>query len=477
MPTQKCHDRGWALLSVGAALIVLVYITTWGSSLIQDWNARQNWLRSATQASRFTQAVKSYTGRYYDTLLSTAPVTVTPSMLKNTGFLEQGFNENNDYGQQYLANVVRNPSQNNQLQALVYTQNGSPFPFMAMDQIAVSINSGMGGYINTAGTVTGARGGWSAPLQTFNANTTPGHIAALLTTDDLGASRAESDRLYRFAVNGKPDLNTMHTSIDMGGNDLNNTGNVNATNGNFSSNVTANGTVTGQDVNARGNMSAGSNITANGDIRSNSGWLITRDGKGWLDEAHGGGFYMSDNDWVRAVNDKSIYTGGQLQGGTVRSNGRLSTGDVLQLDGVNSPGAGCGPNGLVSRDWSGGILSCKDGKWVGMKSTGQYADLGYITGQYNGYNGQPYTITVYATGGSPTVHREVGDGGDCTNTYDLTGYSGGKYVAQAHDNNPGWAKMGFISFEVPANTSFSIVSNPLPEYGCSPGAFSGFIYQ
>ncbi|MGX9275781.1 shufflon system plasmid conjugative transfer pilus tip adhesin PilV [Pantoea ananatis] len=386
MPTQKCPDRGWALLSTGAALLVLVFISVWGSSLIQDWNARQNWLRSATQASRFTQAVKSYTGRYYDTLLSTTPITVTPSMLKNTGFLEPGFTETNDYGQQYLASVVRNASQNNQLQALVYTQNGSPLPFMAMDQIAVSINSGMGGYINTAGTVTGARGGWSAPLQTFNANTTPGHIAALLTTDDLGASRAESDRLYRFAVNGKPDLNTMHTSIDMGGNDLNNTGNVNAANGNFSSNVTANGTVTGQDVNARGNMnagnavsangtvtgqdvnargnmSAGNNITANGDIRSNSGWLITRDGKGWLDEAHGGGFYMSDNDWVRSVNDKSIYTGGQLQGGTVRSNGRLSTGDVLQLDGVSGAGAGCGPNGLVSRDWSGNVLSCVNGVW------------------------------------------------------------------------------------------------------------------
>ncbi|MEB6537292.1 shufflon system plasmid conjugative transfer pilus tip adhesin PilV [Pantoea stewartii] len=476
MPTQKCHDRGWALLSTGAALIVLVYITTWGSSLIQDWNARQNWLRNATQASRFTQAVKSYTGRYYDTLLSTAPVTVTPSMLKNTGFLEQGFNENNDYGQQYLANVVRNPSQNNQLQALVYTQNGSPLPFMAMDQIAVSINSGMGGYINTAGTVTGARGGWSASLQTFNANTTPGHIAALLTTDDLGASRAESDRLYRFAVNGKPDLNTMHTSIDMGGNDLNNTGNVNAANGNFSSNVTANGTVTGQDVNARGNMSAGSNITANGDIRSNSGWLITRDGKGWLDESHGGGFYMSDNDWVRAVNNKNIYTGGQIRGNYLSSEANINVGGQLELNQVNSPGAWCPRNGNVSRDWSGAPLSCQNNVWVGVKSNGQYADLGYITGQYNGYNGQPYTITVYATGGASTVHRQIGDG-DCSNTYDLVGYAGGKFVAQAHDNNTGWAKAGFISFQVPANTSYSIVSSPLPEYGCSPGAFNGFIYQ
>lgn len=59
--------------------MVVLYMSVWGGSLVRDWNARQNWLRSATQVSRFTQAVKSYTGRYYDTLLSTAPVTVTPA--------------------------------------------------------------------------------------------------------------------------------------------------------------------------------------------------------------------------------------------------------------------------------------------------------------------------------------------------------------------------------------------------------------
>lgn len=425
MPTCKYPDRGWALFSTGAALIVLVFITAWGSSLIQDWQARQNWLRSATQASRFTQAVKSYAGRYYDTLQSTAPVTITPVMLKNTGFLEPGFTETNDYGQQYLATVVRNVSQNNQLQALVYTQNGSPLPFMAMDQIAVSINSGMGGYISTAGTVTGARGGWSAPLQTFNANTTPGHIAALLTTDELGASRAESDRLYRFAVNGKPDLNTMHTSIDMGGNNLNNTGNVNAANGNFSSNVTAagnvtgqdvnargnmnagnavsaNGTVTGQDVNARGNMFAGNSITANSDIRSNGGWLITRDGKGWLDESHGGGFYMSDNDWVRVVNNKNIYTGGQIRGGSVRAEGDMSAGGILYQDSVNTEYTPCSPEGAISHQAGGAILSCQSGVWRRTSATKTIVSASADVMRFSA-----------ATATCPAPKKIVGGGGNC----------------------------------------------------------------
>ena len=378
LKTKKTEDRGWAILSTGAALIILLMVSVWGYSLINDWMQKRTWMNTSAQVSRFTQAVKSYTGRYYDTLLSsastTAPVIVTPVMLKNTGFLEQGFSENTIDGQGYRAALVRNATNTDQLQALVYTQNGSALPFLALRQISMDITSGMGGYIWTSGIATGAMSSWSLPLSQFGVSTTQGHIAVLLTTDELGVARGESDRLYRFSVTGKPDLNTMHTSIDMGGNNLNNTATVNAANGAFTSNVTAsgnitaNGTVTGQNVTAGSNVTAGNAMTANNDIRSNNGWFITRGSKGWLNETYGGGFYMSDNDWVRAINNKNIYTGGQVRGGSVRADGRLSTGEVLQLDGVNTAGAGCSPNGLVSRDSAGAILSCQSGVWRGAKS-------------------------------------------------------------------------------------------------------------
>nr|WP_253073843.1 shufflon system plasmid conjugative transfer pilus tip adhesin PilV [Kosakonia sp. MUSA4] len=369
----KTTDRGWAILSTGAALLILLLVSVWGYSLISDWMQKRTWMNTSAQVSRFTQAVKSYTGRYYDTLLTsattTAPVIVTPAMLKNTGFLEQGFSETTIDGQAYSAAVIRNATNTDQLQAMVYTHDGSALPFLALRQISMDISTGMGGYVWTSGIATGAMGSWTVPLAQFGVSSTQGHIATLLTADELGVSRGESDRLYRFSVTGKPDLNTMHTSIDMGGNNLNNTGTVNAVTGAFSGNVTAsgnitaNGTVTGQNLTAGSNVTAGNAITANNDIRSNNGWFITRDGKGWLDETHGGGFYMSDNDWVRAVNNKNIYTGGQVRGGSVRADGRLSTGEVLQLDGVNTAGAACSPNGLVSRDASGAILSCQSGVW------------------------------------------------------------------------------------------------------------------
>ncbi|WP_367672619.1 shufflon system plasmid conjugative transfer pilus tip adhesin PilV, partial [Serratia symbiotica] len=295
MAAHKNTDRGWAILSTGAALIILLLVSVWGYSLVNDWLAKRTWMATAAQVSRYTQAVKSYTGRYYDTLLSsatvTAPVTVTPAMLKNTGFLEQGFSETTFSGQSYRAAIVRNATNADQLQALIYTQDGAALPFLALRQISMDITAGMGGYIWTSGIATGAMSSWTVPLAGFGANTTQGHIAALLTSDELGAARGENDRLYRFSVTGKPDLNTMHTSIDMGGNNLNNTGTVNAVTGAF-----------------------GNAITANNDIRSNNGWFITRGEKGWINETYGGGFYMSDNDWVRVLNNKNIYTAGQVRG-------------------------------------------------------------------------------------------------------------------------------------------------------------------
>nr|CDS56549.1 Putative type IV pilus minor pilin subunit,shufflon protein (pilV) [Serratia symbiotica] len=458
MAAHKNTDRGWAILSTGAALIILLLVSVWGYSLVNDWLAKRTWMTTAAQVSRYTQAVKSYTGRYYDTLLSsatvTAPVTVTPAMLKNTGFLEQGFSETTFSGQSYRAAIVRNATNADQLQALVYTQDGAALPFLALRQISMDITTGMGGYIWISGIATGAMSSWTVPLASFGANATQGHIAALLTSDELGAARGENDRLYRFSVTGKPDLNTMHTSIDMGGNNLNNTGTVNAVTGAF-----------------------GNAITANNDIRSNNGWFITRGEKGWINETYGGGFYMSDNDWVRVLNNKNIYTAGQVRGDSIRADGRLSTGDVLQLDGVNTVDAGCSPNGLVSRDAAGAILSCQSGVWSGAKSNGRYIGLGTYTLQYNGFNSSNATITVYALGGNSIVNKDLGHGDGCSNTWALSGNAGGVTVANAADNNPSWYKPGTISFQVPANTSYSITSNPLPSEGCSPGRFTAYTYQ
>ncbi|WP_254888629.1 shufflon system plasmid conjugative transfer pilus tip adhesin PilV, partial [Salmonella enterica] len=70
------------------------------------------------QTNRFTQAVSSYVGKFYPTVLASAttttPAVVTTQMLKNTGLLPASFSETNSYGQQYQAMIVRN-QQNQEL--------------------------------------------------------------------------------------------------------------------------------------------------------------------------------------------------------------------------------------------------------------------------------------------------------------------------------------------------------------------------
>lgn len=361
-------DRGWAIASTGAALVILITVVIWGVQRWDEYFARQDWQVSARQVTRFTQAVRAYTGKYYDTLLSSAtttkPVIVTADMLKNTGFLEPGFSETISSGQQLRAALVRNATNTDQLQGLIVSQGGTSLPYMGVRDISVSISTGLGAYIwgsNT--TVTGANQSWTLPLSTFGITSTAGHIATLLTTDALNEARQDSDRLYRFAVTGKPDLNRMHTSIDMGSNNLNNAAAVNGQTGNFSGNVTAGGNVA-----ANGNVTANGGMTANNDIRSNNGWMITRGNKGWLNETYQGGFYMSDNAWVRAANNKNIYTGGLVRGGSLQADGRLTVGEYSLHQKVETAGTACPQNGLQARDVTGGALFCQSGVWKSFQN-------------------------------------------------------------------------------------------------------------
>lgn len=152
----------------------------------------------------------------------------------------------------------------------------------------------------------------------------------------------------------------MHTSIDMGGNNLNAVGTV------VANSATVN-TVSGQSGSFSVSLVSNGPITAGGDIRSTGGWIVTRSGKGWMDETHGGGLYMSDNDWLRILNNKGFYTGGEIRGGKVRSDGDVSVGGVLDLDKINVANTYCPKDGSVSRTATGAPLSCQSGIWQDIK--------------------------------------------------------------------------------------------------------------
>ena len=396
---RKPADRGWAVVSTGIGLLILLVVSVWTMGYYNDYIQQRGWQVTAAQLTRFRTSVKTYVGRYYDTLLAaagtTAPVMITPQMLKNTGLIEPGFSETTSDGQQISAAVTRNATNTDQLQALVITQGGASLPYAALRNISVDID-GMGGYVWKSTNVIGAMESWSVPLASFGVSTLSGHVGALIPSDELGVAREESDRLYRFSVTGKPDLNRMHTDIDMGNNNLNNTNAVNAQTGNFSGNVNA------ANVAASNGVTAGGGMTAGGDIRSTGGWLVTRGNKGWMNETYGGGFYMSDTDWVRAINDKNIYTGGQVRGGSVRSDSNLSGAGVLQLDQVNVVGSSCNSNGAISHDAVGNVLSCQSGVW--QKPSGEKAITTASTTTWR-YSGAAATC--------PSPKKLAGGGGNC----------------------------------------------------------------
>ncbi|EAO9043187.1 shufflon system plasmid conjugative transfer pilus tip adhesin PilV [Salmonella enterica] len=355
MKKQK-HDGGFVAMSVGAGLLIVLVMASMAARYMGDYLKSREWQVVAMQTNRFTQAASSYVGRYYPTVLASAtttkPVVVTSQMLKNTGLLPASFSETNSYGQQYQAMIVRNQQNQELLQGMVVSRGGHAMPFTALNQISKDITAGFGGYVEDGQTAVGAMRSWRIALSSYGTSTGRGHLAVMLSTDDLSGAREDGDRLYRFQVNGRPDLNKMHTAIDMGGNNLNSVGTVTASNiasqnGNFGVSLVSNGPV-----------------TAGGDIRSTGGWIVTRSGKGWMDETHGGGLYMSDNDWLRILNNKGFYTGGEIRGGKVRSDGDVSVGGVLDLDKINVANTYCPKDGSVSRTATGAPLSCQSGIWT-----------------------------------------------------------------------------------------------------------------
>ena len=74
----------------------------------------------------------------------------------------------------------------------------------------------------------------------------------------------------------------------------------------------------------------GKTITATVDMNTNtiyaSNWFRSRGTTGWYSEDYGGGWYMTDADWIRAYNGKGIATNGNMSiGGYIQSNSIINT--------------------------------------------------------------------------------------------------------------------------------------------------------
>jgi len=352
-----------AIVAIGLFLMVLSVIVIPLSSWMIDQSRAT---LAATHAKRVQQAVNTYIKDNHDLIAAKATATTpfifgVPELIA-AGYLPSGFSAQNGFSATYQTRVFE-PS-TNKLNSMTFLNGGVTLSKSLARKIAIGIGAD-GGIIDN-GIAQGALGSWTMNLSSFGGyNPGEGHVViAGFYVDGYSVS----DYLYRKAVPGHPELNTMSTALNMGGNNITNAAttttttlnastanatNVVSTNVN-STNVTAT-TVNGTNVNATTTRTSGETYTG--------GWFRTTGDTGWYSEKWGGGLYMSDNTWIRAYNNKSIYTGGEVQAGTITSNARMTANEFLQINGVATAGATCSPNGLLGRSATGAIMSCDDGIW------------------------------------------------------------------------------------------------------------------
>lgn len=221
-------DRGFIALEVLGVLVIMAFLALWGAEKYSEFLEEQEWIVSARHISEFNEAAKHYIADHYDELLTQPKSILNNILLIKKGYLQKGFSDKNPFGQQYVTGVVRNNQKRPPaLQALTCSVNGENLTEKGMRRIAAQIN-GMGGFVDERNLAIGAYGGWISQPKDFGLNCRYGHIAIALSSEILGSVLQESDRLYRFQVKHKPELNRMHTHIDMGGNNLNNAASINS---------------------------------------------------------------------------------------------------------------------------------------------------------------------------------------------------------------------------------------------------------
>ncbi|AVZ36708.1 pilus assembly protein PilV [Pseudomonas aeruginosa] len=346
-------NRGFISIELMIALIIIAIATTGGISVLMSYLDGLNEQHAAQQQQQVAKAAEKYLKDNFSTVLAsagaTAPAVITVPMLRNTRYLPAGFSDTNIFGQQYQVRA-RKPAAN-QLETLIVTTGGQAAPEMSIRRIA-QLMGAQGGYISKTNTGIAQGAAWQVALSNFGSAPGAGHLATALFFQDGAIA---NEYLYRNAVPGHPELNRMNTALNMGGNNIAAAGAITA-----SGNITTSADISARNVTATGTVKAGTADVA-GETYT-GGWFRTRGNSGWYNEKWDGGWYMSDSAWVRSWMNKSVYTGGELRGGKLTSEGRTTVGEYLQINGLAAENAGCSPNGLVGRDNS-GPLFCTDGLW------------------------------------------------------------------------------------------------------------------
>lgn len=373
---------------------------------------------TAQQMQQVSQAAQGYIQTNYSAVeancTASSPATITVSMLQNTGYLPNAFSATNPFGQTWQVQVLQ-PTPG-QLQALVLSSGGAQIGQVQAPMIASQAGA-QGGFVpynGQYGTMSdtvahGAYSGWQVSMSGYN-NPGPGHLAALLYFNN---GNLENDYLYRVAVPGQPQLNTMQTNLNMGANSVNNANEVNA-----QSETLAGGQPNGQ----YGALQIGSNYyygdSSNAAVRTPGSFYIqNQNGSGpaqiaevsnvWGSGELQGGYINSTGD-INAQNALTVGPAAGLgpYGFYAYQNGYSGTSDTFTAGsrvilgtafGSANVGWGCSPNGEIAANanGSGQLLVCQGGVWT-INGSRQIVYQGWL-GTNGFYNYQYFATAAYCS--------------------------------------------------------------------------------
>lgn len=239
------RNKGFSLLEIGAALVVVGLMSAAISVQIADYTVQRKAKNAADKLSVVHEAANGYIKANYSALMNDTTggrkvvisagrksINDQPPIdsLQRKGFLPSGFIDNNTYGQQHslIIRQVSPTSGDPYLEAIVTTHGGQAIPDDQLGRVSGYVGVSGGYYggrdINSsdANMIVGNYGGWRSAVSDWAGGgvpLTPGHVQSTLAFEN---GNLLTDYLYRNEVPGVPEANRMHTSIDLNSNNIRN---------------------------------------------------------------------------------------------------------------------------------------------------------------------------------------------------------------------------------------------------------------
>ncbi len=338
-------SKGFTLIELLLVLGIATIISIAGVQAAKKEGENQMAHAAATQMQELNAALTKQIAKNYSAYVASPRVTITIADLQASGLLPTFYRNQTPFGGTINMEVVSSGGTTPNLTGLITTtpwedSSGNPrYDLLGAAIRKIGAQGGVSYY--SANTIAGLNAGWSATAgttpSTYSFITEPGQLAVRSYTDANG-----EDNVYLRRDGMLPMLG----NLDMGFHDINNAVNISANGWVYANHIAANDATLG---------SIFSNYIRN---------------TGGIDTAQITGIGTSS-----VANFEFLAARTRIDTPDIIVTNTTTTGKVRLVDTV-TVGAACTPNGLVSKEASGTIVSCQGGVWLRQSNEWTYVTIG-----------------------------------------------------------------------------------------------------